>query len=143
MALRYGNVYGPRQNPYGESGVVAIFTQQMLQNKIPIIHGNGQQTKDYIFVNDAIEATILCLKKDFRGVINIGTSKEVSVITLFSELKQIIGFSKDPRHIVSPIKEFSARVSLSNEKAKKQLDWRPQYTLKQGLKETVDWFQDV
>jgi len=139
-ALRYGNIYGPRQNPDGEAGVVAIFTKKMLKNKQPFIHGDGRQTKDYIFIKDAIEATILSLKKDFRGVLNIGTGKETSVLKIFYKLKDLTNSDVGEKHVSLPSCSFK-KGCLAIRKAKRELNWRPICSLEDGLKKTVEWFK--
>jgi len=141
IALRYGNVYGPRQNPNGEAGVVAIFIIKMLKNKQPLIHGDGKQTKDYIFIDDAIDATTLSFKKDFEGILNIGTGEETSVLEIFYKIKELTHSRVKEKHIPFPICSFK-RGCLSIEKAKKQLGWQPKYSLDKGLKETVNWFKE-
>lgn len=141
MALRYGNVYGPRQNPDGEAGIVAIFTNKMLKNKQPFIHGDGQQTKDYIFIEDAVKATILSFKKDFKGVLNIGTGEETSVLEIFSKIKKLTKSKVKAKYVPLPSCGFK-RGCLSIEKAKKELKWQPKYNLEKGLEKTVKWFKD-
>jgi UDP-glucose 4-epimerase len=140
VSLRYGNVYGPRQNPYGESGVVAIFTSKMLKDEQPLIHGDGKQTKDYIFIDDAIDATILSFKKDFIGILNIGTGKETSVLEIFYKLKELTHSQVKEKHIPLPPCGFK-RGCLSIEKAKRELGWQPRYALENGLKKTVKYFK--
>lgn len=140
LALRYGNVYGPRQNPEGEAGVVAIFSCKMLKNEQPFIHGDGKQTKDYIFVNDAIDATIISFKKNFESILNIGTEQKISVLEIFYKIKELTHSSVKEKHIPLPPCSFK-RGSLSIEKAKKELGWQPKYNLEKGLKETVKWFK--
>jgi len=139
--LRYGNIYGPRQNPYGEAGVVAIFTSKMLKSEQPLIHGNGKQTKDYIFIEDAIEATIMSLKKNLVGSLNIGTGKETSVLEIFSKIKNLTKSSVKEKHIPPPPCLFS-RGCLDIKKARKVLNWQPKYSLEEGLGETVKWFKN-
>lgn len=140
-ALRYGNVYGPRQNPHGEAGVVAIFTNKMLKNEQVFIHGSGRQTKDYIFIEDAIEATILSLKRGFIGPLNIATGKETSVLEIFDQIKKIIKSSVRKKHVPLPTIAFP-RGCLDVKGAKKTLGWQPKYNFSEGLKKTVDWFKN-
>lgn len=140
-ALRYGNVYGPRQNPYGEAGVIAIFTNKMLKNEQVFIHGNGRQTKDYIFIEDAIEATILSLKKGFIGPLNIATGKETSVLEIFNQIKKMTESSVRKKHVPLPAIAFP-RGCLNVKGAKKTLGWQIKYSFDEGLKKTVDWFKN-
>ncbi len=140
IALRYGNIYGPRQNPNGEAGVVAIFCQKMLKNEKPFIHGDGKQSKDYIFIEDAIEATFLAFKNNFCGVVNIGTEKETPVLDIFNKIKKLTNSKVKEKHVPLPACSFK-RGCLSIKKAKRELNWRPKYNLEEGLKKTVDWFK--
>ena len=140
LSLRYGNVYGPRQNPKSEAGVVAIFATKMLKNENPVIHGDGTQTKDYIFIEDAIEATYLSIKKNIEGVLNIGTQKETSVIEIFYKLKKLTNSRAKEVHGPLPLCGFK-RGCLSIEKTKKILCWEPKYSFDEGLKKTVEWFK--
>lgn len=140
-ALRFGNVFGPRQNPHGEAGVVAIFTQKMLKQEQPFIHGGGKQTKDYIFIEDAIEAAVLCLKNDLVGCLNIATGKETSVLKIFDQIKKLTGSRAQKKYIALPVNAFP-RGCLDITEAKKNLGWRPKYNFARGLKKTVAWFQN-
>jgi len=141
ISLRYGNVYGPRQNQNSEAGVVAIFTNKILRNKQLFIHGDGNQTKDYIFIEDAIRATILSFEKDFKGILNIGTGKETSVLEIFHKIKQLTERQVKEKHVPFPLGGFR-RGCLSIQKTKKELNWKPNYTLEEGIKKTVEWFKD-
>lgn len=138
-SLRYGNVYGPRQNPQGEAGVVAIFTAKMLKNEQPLIHGTGEQTKDYIFIDDAIDATVLSFKKGFVGILNVGSGKETSVLEIFDRIRGLTRSSVKEKHAPFPLIGFP-RACLSTKKAKKELNWQPKHSLEDGLKETCGWF---
>lgn len=138
--VRYGNVYGPRQNPDGGAGVVAIFTNKILKGEKIFIHGKGEQTKDYIFIDDAIKATIKASKKNFDGVINIATGRETSVVEIFNKLKKITGFKGEAVHIPLPVGVLK-RGALNIKKAKKIINWQPRYNIDKGLKLTVDWFK--
>ena len=141
ISLRYGNVYGSRQNQNCEAGVVAIFTNKMLKNEQPFIHGDGKQTKDYIFIEDAVRATILSFKKNFNGILNIGTGKESSVLEIFYKIKELTGSEVKKKHLPLPLGGFK-RGCLAVRKAKKELNWKPNYTLEEGIKKTVEWFKD-
>lgn len=140
LALRYGNVYGPRQNPYGEAGVIAIFTNKMLKNKQPLIHGDGKQTKDYIFIDDAILATVLSFKKDFRGILNVATGKETSVLEIFAKIKKLLKSDIKPKYVPFPICGFK-RGCLAINRAEKELNWKPKIDFDQGLRKTIEWFK--
>jgi len=140
VALRYGNIYGPRQNPNGEAGVIAIFTNKMLKNEQAFLHGNGKQSKDYIFIEDVIEATFLSFKRKFTGIINIGTAKETSVLEIFKKIKALTQSKTREKHIPLPPCSFK-RGCLSIKKAKREINWQPKYNLERGLKITVEWFR--
>ena len=138
--LRLANVYGPRQNPLGEAGVVAIFTNKLLKNEQPIIYGNGEQTRDYVFVKDVVSAGILALEKDKIGVFNVGTGEETSVNELFSILIKAIKTTIKP--IYKPERQGEQRRScLDYSKTKEELNWKPNYDLDKGIEETLNWFK--
>lgn len=140
VALRYANVYGPRQNSKGEAGVIAIFLDKMLSGEKPVINGNGRQTRDFVFVKDVVEANILAMKKNKVGVYNIGTSKETDINTIFRKLKTLTGLNVKETH--APAKPGEQKRScLDWAKAKKELSFEPKYNLDDGLKETVEWFK--
>ncbi len=138
-ALRYGNVYGPRQDPYGEAGVVAIFSRKMLNNEEVDIFVDGEQVRDYIYVGDVVRANILCLEKGDNEIFNIGTGKCTSVNRLFSEMKELTHYSKEAVYKPRRAGEL-IRSSLDVGKAGKKLGWKEQVNLTQGLKKTIDFF---
>ncbi len=139
--LRYGNVYGPRQDPFGEAGVVAIFSQAMLKNKDIFIFGDGEQLRDYVYVNDIVQANLLALSKGDNEVFNIGTGITSSVNRLFNELKTINNYNKDP--IYKPARPGELfRSCLNINKAEEKLNWTAKTSLKEGLEKTVNWFSD-
>jgi UDP-glucose 4-epimerase len=138
--LRYGNVYGPRQDPFGEAGVVAIFTNKMLKGETPIIYGDGRQIRDYVYVKDVVKANLLALEKGNNEIINIGTSIPTTVDELYHELKEIIKF-KGKSEYAEERKGELKRSLLDRKKAKDILRWKPAYSLKQGLKETFEYFR--
>jgi len=142
IALRYSNVYGPRQDPYGEAGVVAIFTSKMLSGEQPIINGTGEQTRDFVFVKDVAGANLMALDSDVIGEVNISTGKETSVNQLFSALKSTTGSNAPEKH-GPPLPGEQLRSVLSCEKAKKDLGWYPKTSLKEGLGETVGFFKQT
>ena len=140
IALRFANVYGPRQDPHGEAGVVAIFTQKMLKGEQPIINGDGLQTRDYVYVKDVAKANVAALTSNFVGAINIGTGIETNVNELFHKIKSLIGANVIEKH--GPPKKGEQKRSVLNwQRAKEILNWQPQYSLDEGLKETVEWFK--
>ncbi len=140
IALRYANVYGPRQDPKGEAGVVAIFCQNLVNNKKSVIFGDGKQTRDYIYVEDVVKTNIKTIENKFRGEINIGTAKEINVNDLYKMLANIakpkIPF---PKHLPAKPGE-QKRSCLDFKKAKKFLGWQPEIKLKKGLAETLKYY---
>jgi UDP-glucose 4-epimerase len=138
-SLRYGNVYGPRQDPYGEAGVVAIFCNQLIEEKKPILYGYGSMVRDYVFVLDVVEANILSMNEGDGGIYNIGTSKPTTVQELFLVLKDISGKNIEPE--LAPTREGEiSEIYLNCEKATKELKWMPKKSFKEGLQETFNWF---
>ena len=141
VALRYGNVYGPRQNSKGEAGVIAIFSDKILREKQPIINGDGKQTRDYVFVKDVVRANMTVFKKNITGVFNIGTSKQTNVNAIFKKIQKFIKSNYKEKHGPSLAGE-QKRSCLSYKKAKETFNWEPKYNLEEGLKETVEWFKE-
>lgn len=140
VSLRYSNVYGPRQDPYGEAGVVAIFSQKMLAGDQSIINGSGEQTRDYVFVEDVARANALTLEKDVIGEFNIGTGIETTVNGLFREIKTLAGSKVKGVHREAK-KGEQFRSVLDWSKAKRELGWNPEVSLKEGLKRTLAFFK--
>jgi UDP-glucose 4-epimerase len=141
-SLRYANIYGPRQDPHGEAGVVAIFSEKIIGGDQPIINGDGKQTRDYVFVEDAARANLLAIENDFTGEINIGTGIETSVNELFNMLKEISN-KNDLHEVHGPAKEGEQKRSvLSYNKAEIILGWKPEVKLKDGLAKTFNWFNE-
>ena len=142
ISLRYANIYGPRQDPYGEAGVVAIFSSKILKGKNPTINGDGLQTRDYVYVGDAVDINLKAIESDFTGPLNVGTGRETTVVELFNILKEVSG-KDDIEEIYGPAKEGEQRRSqLSYKLAKKALDWQPKVSIEKGLKLTYDWFKE-
>ena len=140
VALRYANVYGPRQDPHGEAGVVAIFSGKMLRGEPVTINGDGLQTRDYVYVGDVARANVLALEKAVTGPLNIGTAVETDVNTLARMLKEITGSRSEVRH--GPAKSGEQRRSvIDSRRAATELGWRPEVSLMDGLRQTVDWFR--
>jgi UDP-glucose 4-epimerase len=137
IALRYANVYGPRQSAQGEAGVVAIFLSALLAGKTPVINGDGRQTRDYVYVGDVVAANVAALQSSFIGPINIGTGVETDVVTIYQHLRQAVGSPIEAQH--GPAKPGEQRRSCLDAGCAAQiLGWRPQMTLKDGLRHTVD-----
>jgi UDP-glucose 4-epimerase len=142
IALRYANVYGPRQDPHGEAGVVAIFSQKLLKDEQAIINGDGKQTRDFVYVQDVARANLAALKADFSGEINIGTGLETDINDLFGHLNNITGASQGEKH--GPAMPGEQRRSVVDySRAKKILAWEPSTSLTSGLQATVDYFRQA
>jgi UDP-glucose 4-epimerase len=141
-SLRYGNVYGPRQDPLGEAGVVAIFTQAMLEGRQPEIFGDGDQERDFLSVDDAVEANICAIGRGDGLALNIGTGQKTSVNRIYELLGSIIGFSWDP--LYRPARLVDVRqISLDNTRAAREMGWTPKVSLEDGLSRTVEYFRQT
>jgi len=140
IALRYANVYGPRQNYRGEAGVVAIFCNNMLHKKPSTIYGDGKQTRDYVYVEDIVKANILALEKKFVGACNISTGIESDVNTIARYIKKSTGYEGEIINTSAKAGEVQ-RSCLDYSLAKKVLGWEPRVSLKDGLQKTVEWFK--
>lgn len=140
VILRYANVYGPRQNPHGEAGVVAIFTKKMLEGQQPQINGDGKQTRDYVYVEDVVKANLLALNYDKSEIFNIGTGIETDVNTLFHKIRSYTGSNCEEFH-APPKKGEQLRSVLDYSKIKKELGWEPKIKIEEGLKLTVEFFK--
>ncbi|HTY10156.1 MAG TPA: NAD-dependent epimerase/dehydratase family protein [Bacteroidota bacterium] len=141
VILRYANIYGPRQNPHGEAGVIAIFADKMLRGGTPVINGDGKQTRDYVYVSDVVKANLLALSPSSSGIFNIGTGIENDVNTLFRFIKKFSGAACEERHGEAKIGE-QLRSVIDHSKAKKVLGWEPTVALEDGLKKTVEFFKE-
>ncbi|MBN2406621.1 MAG: NAD-dependent epimerase/dehydratase family protein [Elusimicrobia bacterium] len=139
VTLRLGNVYGPRQDPYGEAGVVAIFCGAMLSGTEVKIFGDGEQVRDYIYIDDVVDANMLALNRG-AGIYNVGTGKSRSVNDIFGTLKKITGFAKEAVY-ESPRPGELNRSCLDVGRAFKDLGWRAETGLEEGLKKTVEYFK--
>ncbi len=137
--LRYGNVYGPRQNAKGEAGVVSIFCDQILTKNIPIINGDGSQTRDYVYVGDVVAANMAALNSEKNGLYNIGTGIETTVNDLAAHIKSALQSSVEFMHGKAKPGE-QQRSCIDASKAKTELNWTPQMTIADGIKKTAEWF---
>lgn len=139
--LRYPNVYGPRQDPNGEAGVVAIFTGQMLKNQPVTINGNGEQVRDFVFVEDCARANLLVLNSGGGKVYNLGCGQGISVNQLYTLLKSIVRYPHEAKY--GPAKSGETfKIFLDANLAKEDLAWFPTVDLGAGLKKTVDYFRE-
>jgi UDP-glucose 4-epimerase len=141
ISLRFANIYGPRQNPHGEAGVVAIFTTKFLNGDIPVINGDGKQTRDYVYVGDIVTANISALDYQKSGIFNLGTGVETDVNTLFRKIRDLTGVHCEEQH--GPAKKGEQlRSVLDYSQAKNCLGWEPTVSLDIGLAKTVEYFKN-
>ncbi len=139
VSLRYGNVYGPRQDPHGEAGVVAIFFDKLREGETPTVFGDGSQTRDYVFVGDVVRATIAAAERN-GGVYNVGTGRETSVVELLELCQRMAGTSLEPEFAPARPGEIQRSV-LDPSRAVDELGWRPDKSLEDGLRETWEFFK--
>ena len=142
VSLRYANVYGPRQNPHGEAGVVAIFSERLARGQPCTIFGTGRQTRDFVYGPDVARANLLALERDAEGPLNIGTGVETDVNALYAHLARAAGDpDRPPRHAEAKPGE-QLRSSVDPSRAARVLGWTPTVSLAQGLETTVAWFRE-
>jgi UDP-glucose 4-epimerase len=137
VALRYGNVFGPRQDPHGEAGVVAIFMNALRDGRTPRIFGDGTQTRDYVFVADVVAATLAAAEHD-GGVFNVGTGVETSVLDLYGRIQRAAGSDREPE-FAEPRPGELQRSVLDPSLVQRELGWQPRHSLDAGLAETWAW----
>lgn len=140
VSLRYANVYGPRQDPEGEAGVVAIFANRLGRRQALHIHGTGTQTRDYVYVADVVRASMMAMSRPVSGEVNIGTGKETTVNTLATMMVRLSGSRMPVRHGPAMAGEVR-RSALSNQRAQRLLKWKPRVPLEVGLKNTFAWMK--
>lgn len=139
--LRYANVYGPRQDPDGEAGVVAIFIQKLLNNEQAIVNGNGRQTRDFIYVEDVVEANLAVMGQETQGTYNVGTGEETSINDV---LRILVGHTNSTcKELHGPAKHGEqVRSVIDASKIRQELSWEPRTELNEGLKRTIDYFRE-
>jgi UDP-glucose 4-epimerase len=141
VALRLGNVYGPRQNPQGEAGVVAIFTDRLLRGEPPTVFGDGEQTRDYIHAADVASAFVLAARSERAGIFNVGWGRGTTVLELFDMLQQVAGTSLKPRF--EPLRQGELLRSVIDSSAiAEALTWRPGIEFREGVAETFRWYKN-
>jgi UDP-glucose 4-epimerase len=141
ISLRYGNVYGPRQDPYGEAGVVAIFANKMREGGAPTINGDGNQTRDYVYVEDVARSNLLALEKSPKEkIINIGTGVETSVNEIFETIQKSLGTDIEPVHGPA-VKGEVDRISLDIKRAKDALGWQAEVGLEEGIGKFLEYLK--
>lgn len=140
--LRYANIYGPRQNPLGEAGVVCIFLDKILAGAQPIINGSGEQTRDYVYVKDVVKANLLTLNEEESEIYNVGTGIETSVNELFRLINE--NFNNQIKEVHGPAKPGEQmRSVITSEKLYKKFGWKPNTLLRDGLRETIDYYKSI
>lgn len=141
--LRYPNVFGPRQDPHGEAGVVAIFTGKMLDQEPVTINGDGEQTRDFVYVGDCARANLLAITVDHKsGIYNLGWGLPTSINQIFETLAKVTDFPHAAQYGAAKVGE-TRHIYLDASKAKQELGWAPTFTLEEGLQETVNYFKTV
>lgn len=140
VVLRYANVYGPRQNPHGESGVVAIFSEMIQQGKSPVINGDGTNTRDYVYIDDVVKANIAALETAETGIFNIGTGQETSTNEVFRKVVAEFGSDTPEQHGEARPGEQKTS-SLSYDLAREVLGWEPSVGIDEGVKRVVEWYR--
>jgi UDP-glucose 4-epimerase len=138
-ALRYSNVYGPRQDPHGEAGVVAIFCGRLLEGRPCTIYGDGGQTRDYVFAGDVARANLLAAEQRHDGPLNVGTGVETDVNALYRHIARAAGVASEPEHAAPRLGE-QKRSCIDPSRAASAIGWRPEVRIEDGLRRTFEWF---
>ncbi|HEU6445780.1 MAG TPA: NAD-dependent epimerase/dehydratase family protein [Gaiellaceae bacterium] len=142
LVLRLGNVYGPRQSPHGEAGVVAIFSERLLLGRPPIVYGHGTPTRDYVHVRDIARAFTMLADTDVAGTFNLGWGREVTVLEILDGLQRAAGTAIEPR--LEPLRPGElTRSAIDSSAAAEAFGWRPEVELEEGLAETFRWYADT
>lgn len=140
-AFRYGNVFGPRQDPKGEAGVVAIFTEQMMNGVRPTLFGDGNKTRDYVYVDDVVSVNLLAMDgRADGGVFNVGWGREVRDVEVFEAVRRGLGAQVEPQYGQKRPGELG-RIALDSAKARASLGWRPRVSFEEGVRLTLEYFQ--
>jgi UDP-glucose 4-epimerase len=142
VVLRYGNVYGPRQSSQGEAGVFAIFSEQMLTDVQPVIYGDGNKVRDYVYISDVVAANVAALERGTNEIFNIGTGVETTDLEVFQIVRSLLGKQVEPKYVARRPGEID-RICLDISKAARQLGWVPRVTLAEGAARTVDYFREM
>jgi UDP-glucose 4-epimerase len=140
VALRYANVYGPRQSAHGEAGVVAIFCERLLRGETPTIYGDGESSRDYVYVGDVVEANRRAVQSDTTSAYNVGTGVETTVNEVFAQISALTGANKQAQHGAAKLGE-QRRSCLDFGQIQRELGWQPQVSLAEGLAQTVASFR--
>jgi UDP-glucose 4-epimerase len=138
VSLRLGNVYGPRQDPLGEAGVIAIFCGLLKEGGRPTVFGDGKQTRDYIYVGDVVSAALAAADSDVTGPVNIGTGRETDVLELIESLKRLSGNETFDPEFAPPRTGEVQRITIDAARAEREFGWRAEMDLDEGLRVTLD-----
>ena len=141
IVLRYPNVFGPRQNPHGEAGVIAIFGSKMIEGARPTIFGDGLQTRDYVYISDVVQANMAAMFSDICGIYNIGSGVGTSVLELHKWISEALGAEKAPIFEQKRIGEIQ-HICLASERAKSDLQWEPTMSVRDGIAHTMNWLKE-
>ncbi len=140
VVLRYGNVYGPRQNSQGEAGVFAIFSEQMLAGAQPVIYGDGNKIRDYVYISDVASANVAALDRGTNEIFNISSGVETRDLEIFQRVRELLGKQVEPRYVARRPGEID-NICLDISKAESLLQWVPSVNLSEGSSKTVAYFQ--
>lgn len=141
VVLRYGNVYGPRQSSQGEAGVFAIFCEQMLAGLQPVIYGDGQKVRDYVYISDVVAANVAALDRGTNEILNISSGVETTDLEVFHLVRQLLGKRVEPKYV--PVRPGEiGRICLDIRKARTLLQWEPRVSLSEGAQMTVSYCQE-
>ena len=140
--LRYGNVYGPRQNPSGEAGVISIFAGLLLNGEVAQIFGDGSQERDYIYISDVVDANILALNSTNKSIYNISTGQGLSVIKIFNMIKTLTKSTNEPLYMPSRKSDVD-KIILDNTKALNDLKWEPKVSIENGISNTINYLLEI
>lgn len=141
VVLRYPNVYGPRQDPHGEAGVVAIFNKRILHGERPTIFGDGTKTRDYVFVGDIVEANMLALASNYNGILNLGRGAEVTDYQVFEAVRDALGAEIEPIYAEKRPGEIE-RICLDSSKAQQVLGWKPKVAFRDGVEQAAQFYKE-
>ena len=142
VVLRYANVYGPKQNPKGEAGVIAIFADKMLKDEPIMVYGDGSSSRDYVYVGDVVEANLAALKSTVSNAYNISTGEETSIRELVDKIKKITDSNSQVQFKEGRSGELQASC-LDNTRAKLELGWSPKVNLDEGIRKTVEYLKSI
>lgn len=140
IALRYSNIFGPRQDPAGEAGVIAIFATELLQNRRPVIFGDGSKTRDYLYIDDAVRANLLALSYPRNGIFNVGSGTETADLEIFRAVRDALGSTLEPTFVERQPGEVK-RISLDCSRARRELGWQPTVSFTDGLQLTTSYWR--